>query len=99
MTFENNNLTPAEQKEMELREKERAALIADEPVYTSLGSIEIEGNRVLLLVGKDHKWYKAPYLKDIQLIPQRNSPFIPIFDMENISPITEKEFYTYFKRS
>ena len=99
MSFENNNLTPAEQKELEMREKALAAASAKEPTYTSLGSIQINGKPVLLLVGADKKWYKAPFVRDYQFSPTRNSPVIPEFDTTKITPITEDEFYSYFQRS
>jgi hypothetical protein len=98
MSFENNNLTPAEQKEMERLEAERKKALENEPTFTAIGAVTFFDEPYLLLVGEDKKWYKAPYVKETQLCPQRNSPKISTFDMENITLVTENEFYSYFQR-
>lgn len=98
MSFENNNLTPAEQKEQERLEKERAAAASGEPSYTSLGCVEFNGKPHLLLVGEDKKWYKCKYLHETQLCESRNSPKVSVWDTDNITPVTKDEFYSYFER-
>lgn len=98
MSFENNNLTPAEQKEQERLEKERAAAATVEPIYTSLGRVKFNDEPHLLLVGKDKKWYKCKYLCETQFCESRNSPKVSVWDIENITPVTEDEFYSYFAR-
>lgn len=98
MSFENNNLTPAEQKEQERLEKERAAASAGEPSYTSLGCVEFNGELHLLLVGEDKKWYKCKYLRETQFCEARNSPKVSVWDTNNITPVSEDEFYSYFER-
>ncbi len=97
MTFENNNLTPAEQREQEKLEKARAKANENKSKYTSLGPIYLNGELVLLLVGEDKVWYKASYIKDVQIDPKNNSPKISTFDMEHITPIKKEELYSYFK--
>lgn len=93
------NLSFAEQIEMEKRERERAKKVEVLPQYITIGRIEIFNEPYLLLVGEDKKWYKAKFLKDIQISPTRNTPKFPVYDTENITPVTKDEFYSYFKRA
>jgi hypothetical protein len=96
MSFENNNLTPAEQREEALREKQLAEQKAKEPVYTSIGCITVFGEPHLLLVGSDKRWYKCKYLHNTKLVPSRNTPTVPVFDTDNITLLTKEEYNSYF---
>lgn len=91
------------QEQMELDKRERAKREEEKknrkPLYITIGRVEFCKKPYLLLLGEtDRKWYKAPYVKEVQYDPRRNSVKVPIYDMNNVTNVTEKEFYSYFDR-
>lgn len=69
-----------------------------EPTYTIVGNVTFNKLPYLLLVGEDKKWYKAEYLGKKQISPSRNTPKFNKWNTDNITPVTEDEFYSYFAR-
>lgn len=93
---QNEKISFAEMKEMEMREaKEREK--KKDPGFTAIGMVEFEKVPYLLIVGPDKKWYKSKYIKSERSDELNNTPFVSKFENE-ITPVTEKEFYSYFKR-
>jgi hypothetical protein len=59
------------------------------PTYTIVGCIMLSGVPHQLLVGEDHRWYKAKKIGEYRLDERNRTPLVPIFG--DIEPFNEED--------
>ena len=92
------NMTYAEMKEMEAKEKAEAEARAKQvdPCYNALCSfINRDKKEKLLLIAKDRNYYTLDLIRYEQLDPRNNSPRIPVWT-KNPVPISENDLKDFF---
>lgn len=60
-----------------------------EPTYTIVSCIMLGGVPHQLLVGKDHRWYKAKKIGEYRRDERNRTPLVPIFG--DIEPFNEED--------
>lgn len=64
------------------------------PTYTIVSCIMLDGIPHQLLVGEDHRWYKAKKIGEYRRDEKNRTPLIPVFG--EIEPFNEED-KKYFK--
>ena len=94
---QNENVSFKEEVEAKKKEAEKKAAAAKTPTYTTMGKIVLNGKSYQLLIGEDKKWYKAEFVKTERIDEMNRTPEFDVYSNE-ITPLTEKEFNSYFNK-
>lgn len=92
------NMTYAEMKEMEAKEKAEAEARAKQtnPCYNALCSfVNREKKTKLLLIAKDRSFYTLDLIRYVQEDPRNNSPFVPVWTKDPV-PISKNDLVDFF---
>ena len=98
MSAENDNISFKEQMEAKKREEARKATEVKVPSYTTMGLIKLKKKVYQLLIGEDdHKWYKAEYSESRRFDDMNRTPIVDFYNGA-VTPLTDAEFNSYFKK-
>ena len=92
------NMTFAELKEIEAREKAEAEAKAKmiDPCYNAICSFINRNNETkLLLIDKDHKFYTLNLIKYVQNDPKNNSVKVPLWTKDPV-PASKNDLKDFF---
>jgi hypothetical protein len=71
------------------KNKDEMKEVSKEPSYTIISCISLNGVDHQLLVGEDHRWYKAKKIGEYRRDEKNRSPLIPIFG--EVEPFSEED--------